>query len=66
MNRIATHPQLRMSEDLKNFLQADEEVWAMERARSAEGSVFKKKPSDFMQMFKVMSRHLPILGGIDQ
>jgi hypothetical protein len=38
----------------------------MERARSAEGSVFKKKPSDFMQMFKVMSRHLPILGGIDQ
>jgi hypothetical protein len=25
----------------------------MERARSAEGSVFKKKPSDFMQMFKV-------------
>ncbi|CAK9212384.1 unnamed protein product [Sphagnum jensenii] len=50
MNRIATHPQLHMSEDLKNFLQADEE--AMERARSAEGSVFKKKPSDFMQMFK--------------
>ncbi len=27
LNRIATHPQLCMSEDLRNFLQADEEVW---------------------------------------
>ena len=27
LNRIAAHPQLRMSEDLKNFLQADEEIW---------------------------------------
>jgi len=52
LNRIAAHPQLRMSEDLKNFLQADEEIWAMERARFMESSVFKKKPSDFMQMLK--------------
>lgn len=27
VNRITAHPQLRLSEDLKNFLQADEEVW---------------------------------------
>lgn len=52
LNRIASHPQLRLSEDLRNFLQADEEVWAMERARSQEGSVFQKRPGDFMQMFK--------------
>ncbi|KAH8941933.1 hypothetical protein BDL97_14G071700 [Sphagnum fallax] len=36
LNRIATHPQLCMSEDLRNFLQADKEVWTMERARSVE------------------------------
>ncbi|CAM6128815.1 unnamed protein product [Calypogeia fissa] len=53
VNRIASHPKLRSSEDLKNFLQADEEVWAMEKARAAESSsVFKKKPGDIMQMFK--------------
>ncbi|BBN17760.1 sorting nexin-1/2 [Marchantia polymorpha subsp. ruderalis] len=52
LNRIASHPQLRSSEDLKNFLQADEEVWAMEKARLLEGSIFKKKPTDLMQMFK--------------
>ncbi|KAG6544365.1 hypothetical protein Mapa_014199 [Marchantia paleacea] len=50
LNRIASHPQLRSSEDLKNFLQADEE--AMEKARLLEGSIFKKKPTDIMQMFK--------------
>lgn len=27
VNRIASHTKLRSSEDLKNFLQADEEVW---------------------------------------
>ncbi len=27
LNRIATHPPLCMSEDRRNFLQADEEVW---------------------------------------
>jgi hypothetical protein len=32
-----------MSEDLRNFLQADKEVWTMERARSVEGIIFKKK-----------------------
>ncbi|KAJ7519762.1 hypothetical protein O6H91_20G054800 [Diphasiastrum complanatum] len=52
LHRIASHPQLRFSEDLRNFLQADEEIWAMERARSQEGTLFKKKPSDFMQIFK--------------
>jgi sorting nexin-1/2 len=52
LNRVTAHPELRKSEDLKNFLQADEEVWAMEKTRSTESSVFKKKPSDFMQMLK--------------
>ncbi|KAL2613303.1 hypothetical protein R1flu_024995 [Riccia fluitans] len=52
LKRIASHPHLRSSEDLKNFLTADEEVWAMEKARLLGGSVFKKNPVDFLQMFK--------------
>jgi hypothetical protein len=28
LNRVAAHPELRKSKDLKNFLQVDEEVWA--------------------------------------
>eukprot|EP00249_Psilotum_nudum_P020235 c27615_g2_i1 orf=280-1509(+) len=52
INRIGSHPQLRHSEDLRKFLEADEEVWAMERARSQEVSLFGRKPSDFMQLFK--------------
>lgn len=27
LNRVTAHPELRKSEDLKNFLQADEEIW---------------------------------------
>jgi sorting nexin-1/2 len=27
LNRVATHPELLKSEDLKNFLRADEEIW---------------------------------------
>ncbi|XP_010271611.1 PREDICTED: sorting nexin 1-like isoform X3 [Nelumbo nucifera] len=50
VNRIALHPQLQQSEDLKTFLQVDEET--MERARSQETGIFKKKPADFMQIFK--------------
>lgn len=50
INRIASHSQLQHSEDLKHFLQAEEE--AMERVRSLETSIFGKKPSDFMQIFK--------------
>jgi len=50
INRIASHPQLQHSEDLKHFLQAEEE--AMERVRSLETSIFGKKPSEFMQIFK--------------
>ncbi|KAG0578214.1 hypothetical protein M758_4G005700 [Ceratodon purpureus] len=57
LKRVTAHPELRKSEDVKNFLQADEEIWAMEKTRSTESSVFKKKPSDFMQMLKdVQSR----------
>nr|DAD48483.1 TPA_asm: hypothetical protein HUJ06_018420 [Nelumbo nucifera] len=50
LNRIASHPELRQSEDLRTFLQVDEET--MERARSQETGIFKKKPADLMQIFK--------------
>ncbi|WCJ34270.1 sorting nexin 1 [Euphorbia peplus] len=50
VNRIASHNELRQSEDLRTFLQADEET--MERLRSHETGYFKKKPSDLMQIFK--------------
>ncbi|KAG8374074.1 hypothetical protein BUALT_Bualt11G0093000 [Buddleja alternifolia] len=50
VNRIASHDTLQQSEDLRTFLQADEQT--MERARSQETSIFKKKPTDFMQIFK--------------
>lgn len=49
VNRIASHPELKQSEDLRTFLQADEEK--MDRARSYESGIFKK-PADFLQMFK--------------
>ncbi|KAG6745002.1 hypothetical protein POTOM_051643 [Populus tomentosa] len=50
VNRIASHQELQQSEDLRTFLQADEET--MERLRSQETGIFKKKPADFMQIFK--------------
>ncbi|XWS56022.1 hypothetical protein CRYUN_Cryun09bG0050700 [Craigia yunnanensis] len=50
VNRIASHNELQQSEDLRTFLQADEET--MERLRSQETGIFKKKPADLMQMFK--------------
>ncbi|XXG88463.1 hypothetical protein AAC387_Pa12g0669 [Persea americana] len=50
VNRIASHPELKQSEDLRTFLQEDEET--MERARSQEIGIFKKKPADLMQIFK--------------
>nr|GMD89845.1 sorting nexin 1 [Ipomoea batatas] len=50
INRIASHHELQKSEDLRIFLEADEQT--MERARSQETSIFKKKPSDLMQIFK--------------
>ncbi|VAH65929.1 hypothetical protein VPH35_046324 [Triticum aestivum] len=49
INRLASHPELKQSEDLRTFLQADEEK--MDRARSYETGIFKK-PGDFIQMFK--------------
>ncbi|KAL7096575.1 hypothetical protein ACP275_10G086800 [Erythranthe tilingii] len=55
VNRIASHHELQQSEDLRIFLQADEQT--MERARSQETGIFKKKPTDLMQIFKdVQSR----------
>lgn len=50
VNRIASHPELLLSEDLRTFLQADEET--MERLRSQDTGYFKKKPADLMQIFK--------------
>ncbi|XP_021892449.1 sorting nexin 1 [Carica papaya] len=50
VNRIASHYELQQSEDLRTFLQADEET--MERLRSHETGIFKKKPADLMQIFK--------------
>ncbi|KAK9723510.1 hypothetical protein RND81_05G002900 [Saponaria officinalis] len=50
VNRIASHHELRYSDDLRLFLQADEET--MERVRAQEIGLFKKKPADFMQIFK--------------
>eukprot|EP00245_Coleochaete_scutata_P009004 TRINITY_DN2869_c0_g2_i1.p1 TRINITY_DN2869_c0_g2~~TRINITY_DN2869_c0_g2_i1.p1 ORF type:complete len:481 (-),score=110.86 TRINITY_DN2869_c0_g2_i1:101-1519(-) len=49
-NRVAAHPQLRFSSDLQLFLEASEEVWAMETARASEGSILKT--DNFFQMFK--------------
>jgi sorting nexin-1/2 len=49
VNRIASHHELQQSEDLRTFLQAEEET--MERLRSHETGIFKK-PSDLMQIFK--------------
>ncbi|XP_068491808.1 sorting nexin 1 isoform X1 [Phaseolus vulgaris] len=50
VNRIASHRELHQSEDLRLFLQAEEET--MERLRSQETGIFKKKPADLMQIFK--------------
>ncbi|KAM2104623.1 hypothetical protein ACFX1R_015204 [Malus domestica] len=50
VNRIASHHELQQSEDLRTFLQADEEV-TMERLRFHETGIFKK-PADWMQIFK--------------
>ncbi|XP_062167260.1 sorting nexin 1 [Alnus glutinosa] len=50
VNRVASHHELQQSEDLRTFLQADEET--MERLRAQETGIFKKKPADLMQIFK--------------
>ncbi|CAH9132253.1 unnamed protein product [Cuscuta epithymum] len=50
INRIASHCELRQSEDLRIFLQAEEQT--MERARSQDTGIFKKKPADLIQIFK--------------
>ncbi|GER42042.1 sorting nexin 1 [Striga asiatica] len=49
VNRIASHHELQKSDDLRIFLQADEQT--MDRARFQETGIFKK-PADFMQIFK--------------
>ncbi|KAJ8754798.1 hypothetical protein K2173_012187 [Erythroxylum novogranatense] len=50
VNRVASHQDLQQSEDLRTFLLADEET--MERLRSQDTGIFKKKPADLMQIFK--------------
>eukprot|EP00850_Spirogloea_muscicola_P000578 SM000002S05658 [mRNA] locus=s2:1447387:1458351:+ [translate_table: standard] len=58
MGRLAAHPRLRRSPDLQLFLQASEDVWAMETSRGPDAGsssgLFKKKPGDFVQLFKDM------------
>lgn len=55
VNRIASHHELRQSDDLRIFLEADEQT--MDRARFQETGIFKKKPADLIQIFKdVQSR----------
>ncbi|CAO2824030.1 unnamed protein product [Amaranthus hypochondriacus] len=51
VNRIASHPQLHQSDDLRLFLQAQEETMELVRAKGL--SIFKK-PADLMQIFKDM------------
>lgn len=50
VNRIASHHELRQSDDLRIFLQADEQT--MDRARFQETGIFKRKPADLIQIFK--------------
>ncbi|KAK1427144.1 hypothetical protein QVD17_15827 [Tagetes erecta] len=50
VNRIASHHELQHSEDLRTFLQTDEQT--MERVRSQDTGIFKKKQSDLMQIFR--------------
>ncbi|KAA8516758.1 hypothetical protein F0562_017044 [Nyssa sinensis] len=50
VNRIASHHELQQSDELRTFLQADEQT--MERARFQDTGIFKKKPADLMQIFK--------------
>uniref|UniRef100_A0A803QKJ4 PX domain-containing protein n=1 Tax=Cannabis sativa TaxID=3483 RepID=A0A803QKJ4_CANSA len=50
INRIASHNELQQSDDLRTFLQADEET--MERLRSQDTGIFKKRPADFLQIIK--------------
>ncbi|KAJ6831294.1 sorting nexin 1-like [Iris pallida] len=51
INRVASHPELKQSEDLRFFFLLEYEE-TMERARTQETGIFKKKPADFMQLFK--------------
>ncbi|GBG61408.1 hypothetical protein CBR_g20439 [Chara braunii] len=52
INRVAAHPLLRQSSDLQLFLEASEDLWSLETARAHEANLLKKKPSDFMQLFR--------------
>ncbi|KAJ0856743.1 putative Phox domain, sorting nexin Vps5-like, AH/BAR domain superfamily, PX domain superfamily [Helianthus annuus] len=57
VNRIASHHELQQSEDLRTFLQVDEQT--MERARSQDTGIFKKKPTDLMQIFRPVEESNP-------
>ncbi|CAF2157931.1 unnamed protein product [Brassica napus] len=50
VNWIALHPELQHREDLRTFLQADEET--MEIFRFQETGIFKAKAAELMQMFR--------------
>lgn len=53
INRVASHPQLKMSPDLQLFLEATEPVWAFEVARSnAEQGTLRKTLNSAKQALK--------------
>lgn len=52
LNRVAAHPQLRFSTDLQLFLEASEDVWTIQTARTGDTSLFLGTTGNFMQMFK--------------
>ncbi|CAN7126692.1 unnamed protein product [Brassica rapa subsp. narinosa] len=52
VNWIALHPELQHREDLRTFLQADEET--MEIFRFQETGIFKAKAAELMQMFRCL------------
>ena len=53
INRVANHPQLKMSPDLQLFLEATEPVWAFEVARSnAEQGTLNKTLNSAKQALK--------------
>lgn len=52
VNRVASHPHLQSSPELKLFLESSEDVWAMETRSWREPKVLGKKSSDYFQLFR--------------
>lgn len=53
INRVAAHPVLKVSKELRTFLEASEEEWQLECSRVAgEAAAAKKKFAGFGQIFR--------------